>query len=34
MAGTSDLGIGMLCGLAGLLLALLSPAARAGAAEF
>jgi quinoprotein glucose dehydrogenase len=34
MAGTSDLGIWMLCRLAGLLLALLSPAARAGAAEY
>jgi hypothetical protein len=34
MAGTSDLGIWTLCRLAGLLLALLSPAARAGAAEY
>jgi quinoprotein glucose dehydrogenase len=34
MAGTSDLGVCALCRLAGLLLALLSLAARAGAAEY
>ena len=34
MAGTPDLSVYTLCRLAGLLLALLSPAARAGAAEY
>ena len=34
MAGTPDLSVYTLCRLAGLVLALLSPAARAGAAEY